>query len=80
MRLLKGADVLMKNHKPSGESVKAYKAWSDAVEELYSLESRMAGEKFNFSRDPSPEQLARKASLEAKIKELDPVVDRAFPL
>lgn len=70
----------MKTHKPSEASAKAYREWSNAVDDLNAVDLRIKGDKFCFNKEAAPELLASKAKLEAKIKDLDPIVERDFPV
>ncbi len=80
MKPLKGVAVLMNKRKPSEASSKAYRDWSDAVDNLNAVDLKIKGDKFCFNKEPAPKDLADKASLEARVQELNPVVARDFPL
>ena len=74
--------MLMKTRKPSEASLKAHREWEAAVEDLQALQRTHRGRAFRHGKahQMSPEDKALKASLEATIKRLDPVIKRDFPL
>ena len=76
----------MSKPKPSAESVKVWREWSNAVDDLNSLNNRHRGEATMaeaFKR-PKPSMSeadkAKLAELQATIARLEPLVERDFPL
>lgn len=72
--------MLMSKPKPSEASVKAYREWSDLVDDRDSLNRTIESQKFVHGKAPTEVQIADGARIEARIKELAPIVERDFPV
>lgn len=76
----------MSKPKPSAESARVWREWCNLSDDLTALERKESALKFPVkmgSKSPghlSPEDSAQKAKIEARLKELAPIVERDFTL
>ncbi len=70
----------MSKRKPSAESVKAHREWSNLIDDLTAINRMIDSQQFVHGNAPSESQVAQKAKIEARLKELDLSAGLDFPL